>query len=256
MAMAMCLKNDEIEKYLKKIDALLRSTKVWDTSHHVNLIMPSKLKVPHITVQLTADAYVKMTSLVMSQDTEIGWHGTVTRNDSVFTIDNILVYPQTVSGVLTDTDPKKYADWLYSHDTDTFSRIRFHGHSHVNMQVTESNKDIKHWSSLVNQLEDDMFYIFLIMNKLHDYTIYVYDMENKIIYDKDDIEVEIILSDGSLADEYILSISKLLSQPKLKKKKESNIITDPFSEPCTDSLYQYIHGDFPEFMEGWEDGLI
>lgn len=256
MAMSMCLKDEEIEKYLKSIDARLRSTKVWDTRHQISLIVPDKLKVPPIIVQFTADAYVKMTSLVMSQDTEIGWHGTVTRNGNVFAIDNILVYPQTVSCALTDTDPKKYANWLYSHDADTFSRIRFHGHSHVNMQVTESGKDIKHWSSLVNQLEDDMFYIFLIMNKLHDYTIYVYDMENKIIYDKDDIEVEIILSDGSLADEYILSISKLLSKPKLKKKKESNIITDPFSEPCTDSLYQYIHGDFPEFMEAWEDGLI
>ena len=52
-------------------------------------------------------AYAKMIALIQSFSTEIGWHGICKRSaekDNVFTIEDVFVYPQIVTGTNISTD--------------------------------------------------------------------------------------------------------------------------------------------------------
>ena len=57
-------------------------------------------------IYITPDAYIKMRKLVDDNTTEIGWYGTVTQMPGLnaFVIDDILVYPQTVTGTTCEQD--------------------------------------------------------------------------------------------------------------------------------------------------------
>jgi len=119
-----------------------------------------------VTVWITPEAYNKMYALVTEFEDEVAWHGTVTRDGkNEFTIEDVLIYPQEVTGSTVITDQKAYAEWLYEFDSETFNKIRMQGHSHVNMGVTPSGVDNTHRQGILDQLEEGMFYIFMIWNK-------------------------------------------------------------------------------------------
>ena len=65
------------------------------------------------------------------------------------------------------------------------------GHSHVNMGTSPSTVDLNHQEKILEQLEDDMFYIFMIWNKSFKRTIKIYDLAKNILFEDADIDVKI-----------------------------------------------------------------
>jgi len=190
-------------------------------------------------VWLTQEAYRKIVALVMNFTSEVGWHGTVTRvGDNEFVIEDIFVYPQEVTGATVNTDQAAYTEWLYSLDDETFNQIRMQGHSHVNMGVSPSGVDDKHRQQILDQLEPDMFYVFMIWNKSLTVHTLVYDMARNILYEDNDVSVNLIDDeemDGFLADanKKVLKPTKK-SKSGSKKQKESRLaqlgLTESFEE--------------------------
>lgn len=148
------------------------------------------------TVYFVESAYRKFQALVKEFDKEVAWHGIAYRgkdeSKDEYYITDILVYPQEVTGATVTTDQNKYQTWLMNHDDETFNNIRMQGHSHVNMGVTPSGVDENLYESILAQLDDTMFYIFMIWNKKNDKTCKIYDLAKNILFDTTDCEIKII----------------------------------------------------------------
>jgi hypothetical protein len=144
------------------------------------------------TVYITAAAYVKMRGLIQSSSNELAWHGTVTKVDNNYLIDNIYVYPQTVTASTVDADDDKYAMWLMELEDDVINRLRFQGHSHVTMTASPSGRDTDNWQKFLNLLKDDEFYLFCIGNKHDRFYWNIYDMASNVVFEDKDITMLII----------------------------------------------------------------
>ena len=173
----------------------------------------------------TETAWIKMVTLVSEFDKEVAWHGIAKRGDdkskNEYIVSDIMVYPQEVTGATVNTDQVKYQNWLYSFDDDTFNNIRFQGHSHVNMGTTPSAVDLTHQNSILEQLNDDMFYIFIIMNKKHDKTIKIYDFAKNMLFETDDVTIQFI-DDGLGLCEFISSAKSMITEKTYSYKPWSN----------------------------------
>jgi len=176
-------------------------------------------------VWLTQEAYRKIVALVMEFKEEVGWHGVVSRLDeNEFLIEDIVIYPQEVTGSTVNTDQFIYSEWLYSLDDEIFNKIRMQGHSHVNMSVTPSSVDSEHRSQILEQLESDMFYIFMIWNKSLSIHTLIYDMNRNILYENKDVYVHLLDDEtmkGFLADAKTKVQKKTITAKKSPTTKKS-----------------------------------
>ena len=152
------------------------------------------------TLYFTEIAWTKMQTLIREFDKEVAWHGIAERGEDPdrdeYTIRDILVYPQEVTGATVTTDQSEYQNWLMEQDDGVFNNIRMQGHSHVNMSVQPSAVDTSLYERLLGQLDDTMFYIFLIWNKKSERTVMIYDMAKNVLFETADVTVK-ILDDGS-----------------------------------------------------------
>lgn len=143
---------------------------------------------PKIIISTTAG--LKMTELVRNCTKEVGWHGFVERtNSDTFIITDIVVYPQTVTGTTVNTDELEYAQWLMQLSTEDVKKMRFQGHSHVNMGCTPSSVDIDLYNKYLTNLTDDDFYIFFICNKRAEIHALLYDLKTNTKYTSSDIDI-------------------------------------------------------------------
>lgn len=143
-----------------------------------------------VEVLYTADAWRKQKALIDGFESEVAWHGIVTRVDTFhYVIEDILVYPQTVTGVTVDMDEVKYGQWTMDIDPEVLQTMRMQGHSHVNMSCFPSGTDDKHQEDIVQMLGKEEFYIFIIANKRDNVWCCVYDLKENIIFETNDIDV-------------------------------------------------------------------
>lgn len=146
------------------------------------------------TVTFSQTAFYKMLQLIYGFSSEVAWHGTVYRDEAqpnAFRIEDIFVYPQLVSGANVETDQVAYQSWLYSLDDEVFNNLRMQGHSHVDFTTTPSTVDTTHQGKILEQLDDDMFYIFMIWNKKMERTVTIFDLANNTLYEKDDVVITV-----------------------------------------------------------------
>lgn len=144
------------------------------------------------TILFTPVAYLKQAVLVRETASEIGWHGVVHRSEKdprVFIVEDILVYPQKVTGTSINPDQAEYNSWQDGFDDATFEAMRFHGHSHVNMGVFSSSVDDGYQNSLIAQLGPEMFQIFMILNKRGEHWQKIVDLKENIVFDSKDIDI-------------------------------------------------------------------
>lgn len=169
------------------------------------------------TLFFTEMAYLKMLTLVREFDKEVAWHGIAKRGEDEskdeYIISDILVYPQEVTGATVNTDQEKYQTWLMSHDDDVFNNIRMQGHSHVNMGTSPSTVDTTLYEQILDQLEDDMFYIFLIWNKKNERTIKIYDLSKNVLFETADITVD-VLEDGTGVESFVKAAKEMVQDKK------------------------------------------
>lgn len=153
------------------------------------------------TVQITAETYLKMFQLVEQCNTEISWHGLVSRDkeNAIYTLYHIMMFPQINSGVSTTTDETEFAEWQRTliEDPDfPIEDLRLHGHSHVNMPVYSSGVDDKYQSDIIRKIEDGDYYIFMVLNKKHDICCFIYDYDQNILFETSDLSIKIINSES------------------------------------------------------------
>ena len=123
--------------------------------------------IPEPTVYITTQAYTKMRMLVDKTTTEIGWYGTVTKVPGltgVYVIEDIIVYPQKVTGATCEQLDNKMFEFEMSLTTDQVNHKRFHGHSHVNMGTCPSGVDESFYQDLLSQVTD--YFIITITNSV------------------------------------------------------------------------------------------
>lgn len=146
-------------------------------------------------IYITPDAYIKMRKLVDGNTTEIGWYGTVTQMPGLnaYVIDDILVYPQTVTSTTCEQDNERIFEFEMSLTTEQVNHKRFQGHSHVNMGVTPSGVDEQFYQDLLSQVQD--YFIICVTNKRNEYTVRFYDIANNILYT--DIKIKVLLENGT-----------------------------------------------------------
>jgi hypothetical protein len=212
------------------------------------------------TVFFNEIAWRKMQALVKEFSSEIGWHGIAYRGEDEtkdeYYITDIIVYPQEVTGATVTTDQVEYQDWLMNHDDEVFNNIRMQGHSHVNMSTTPSSVDWALYKSILDQLDDDMFYIFLIWNKSGSKTILIYDMKKNILFETADVTVE-VEDDGGF-DEFMEEAKKLVktktvstTYTKQETKKDTKKETKKDSKgSATQSYTGYSYG---QWDSDWDD---
>lgn len=168
-------------------------------------------------LKFTELAWLKMQTLVREYDKEIAWHGIAMRGDDKtkdeYIITDIIVYPQEVTGATVTTDQAEYQGWLYNLDDEVFNNVRMQGHSHVNMGVSPSAVDTNLYESLLAQLDDTMFYIFIIWNKRNEKTVKIYDLAKNVLFETQDITVSVMDDD--------IGIEALLRDAKNKVKDKS-----------------------------------
>lgn len=145
-------------------------------------------------VHFTSLAWRKMTALLSAFDKEVAWHGVAFRSDdeskNEYIIEDIVVYPQEVTGASVEMDTEKYALWLMENAEDErFNDLHMQGHSHVNMGTSPSSVDLNHQEEILNMLGDDDFYIFMIWNKSLTSNTKIYDMGKNILFENADVSV-------------------------------------------------------------------
>jgi hypothetical protein len=137
-----------------------------------------------------------MVMLVKEFDKEVAWHGVCSRREDKsdeYVIEDIVVYPQEVTGATVEMDTEQYAKWIEDNiEDERFNHIHMQGHSHVNMGTTPSSVDLNHQEEILNMLGDDDFYIFMIWNKSFSSTNKIYDLRENILFEDKDITVKII----------------------------------------------------------------
>lgn len=165
------------------------------------------------TIFFTELAWLKMQTLVREFDKEVAWHGIAKRGEDEtkdeYYITDILVYPQEVTGATVNTDQEKYQTWLFDHEDDVFNNIRMQGHSHVNMSTSPSGVDTSLYERILEQLDDDMFYIFMIWNKRKEKTIKIHDLSKNVLFDTSDVTVE-ILDDGTGVEKFLKNAKEMV----------------------------------------------
>lgn len=195
MSKPIKLTDDLLKKIQEEFIANVKSMKMFDGK--INYAKNFKWEDDgndKAVVTFSPVAFAKMTAVIQQFDSEVAWHGVAFRDDqqaNKFYISDILVYPQLVSGSTVNTDQDKYQEWLYTHDDEVFNNIRMQGHSHVNFSTTPSGVDATHQEKILSQLDDDMFYIFMIWNKKFERTIKIYDMLNNTLYENSDVIVRL-----------------------------------------------------------------
>lgn len=141
-------------------------------------------------------AYRKMYALVDNFDTEIAWHCLARRDDKgKYTITDVIVYPQVVTGATVNTDQEKYQMWLFELPDEVFPLVRCQGHSHVNMSTSPSGTDTNYYDQIVETLGEEDFFIFMILNKRRDMFVNIYDKKYNIMYESKDITISKTYSD-------------------------------------------------------------
>lgn len=166
------------------------------------------------TVYFTEIAWLKMQTLIREFSSEVGWHGIAHKGKEpdTYIISDILIYPQEVTGTTVTPDQEEYQMWLMEQDDEVFNNIRMQGHSHVNMGTSPSSVDTNFYDSILEQLDDSMFYIFMIWNKRGEKTVKIYDLKENVLFETSDTTIKII--DDELGMEKFLKEAKDLVKAK------------------------------------------
>lgn len=156
-----------------------------------------KLARPKATVWFSNQAWAKMLTLIAGTDREVGWHGTChsDKNGEYF-IDDIMIYPQTVSSTSVRVDSEIYSKWLLdkiANENKDTGLLRFHAHSHVNMATLPSGTDLDLQKDNFAGLDENGYYIFLIINKSLDMNFAIEDNRNgHIRYEFEEVAIGVL----------------------------------------------------------------
>ncbi len=168
-------------------------------------MMKNKGKVEVIIKDI---AYQKMMCYTNSVKTEIGWLGTATRDEGMFTIHDVFLLEQEVHGATAELTTEGISKLLYDElsirkDYDfLLENMKVWGHSHNVMPVSPSSQDEKQMEMFEDGGYD--FVIRLITNYHGEIGVTIYDYKTGFIYD----EVKWSVKYSEFAEENMKSVSE------------------------------------------------
>lgn len=183
------------DKLLKEFTKMLDGATMYDGHLEIkkDYVWKSRGKEDRAKLIFTQLAWLKMITVLSHFDTEVGWHCTAERiDDNTYRINDLLFYPQLVTGAKVDTDNDSWNQWIISPEyNEVANQVMCQAHSHVNMSTSPSGQDNQNWSDLLQTVDSDGFYILMIWNKKLDHTINIYNMRENIIFTSADVDVEV-----------------------------------------------------------------
>lgn len=213
MSKLIKMTHDTVEEVCKEFRKALLTGKFPDGKINFTKTLGSTNR--KATVFFSELAWIKMQTLIREFDKEVAWHGLASRgkdeNKDEYYITDILVYPQKVTGDTVNTDQVKYQTWLYEYDDEEFNSIRMQGHSHVNMSTSPSSVDVTLYEEILDQLHEDMFYIFMVWNKKKEKTIKIYDMAKNVLFETNDVKIE-VLDDDTGIEKFLKSAKEMVKE--------------------------------------------
>ena len=234
MSKPIKLNEELIQKYAEEFEAALRGEKFPNGKITFSKTVEyDKGEVPPATVVFEPKAYAKMLSLLHAFDSEVAWHGVVTRDEDVFYIHDILVYPQEVSGATVNTDQEGYQRWMMELPDEVANHLHLQGHSHVNMGTSSSGVDETHQQSILKMIPNDGFYIFMIYNKRLEHNIKIYDMANNVLYEDKDIEV-MLDCEGCDLDAFVKNAKEVVTTKTYQSYYQTNYAAPPLMRVVPD----------------------
>lgn len=233
--------NDIIEKFRAELSDYKMSDGKLRISYDVKDTEERRAKVV-----FKQSAYMKMLTLLMSNEKEIAWHGVVEKlSTNIYLITDILVYPQIVTGTTVETDQDKYQTWLYSNDDEVFNNLKMQGHSHVHMATHPSSVDLTHQEKIIAQLEKDMFYIFMIYNKDLEHTIKIYDFGENVLYEDADVDVYV----GNTPEE---TYTNFLDQSNSMIETHTYVYANKGKGKSKSKTNAYDYSDWRDYYDGFK----
>jgi len=206
------------EKLLEQYDTtLFMNTSKIELKLNIEDILNEYIEQQNITeptIYITPNAYIKMRMLVDKCDKEVGWYGLVNQLpglEASYIIEDIIVYPQKVTGSTVEQDDDKMFEFEMSLTTEQVNHKRFHGHSHVNMGTSPSGVDENFYQDLLAQVND--YFIITITNKRNEYTTRFYDVANNILYT--DVPIHLIQEDGTLYLDWFEENKTEIKEPEI-----------------------------------------
>lgn len=210
------IKEQVREKLLEKYDSTTyMNTSTVNVQLDVREILEQHIadkQLTEPTVYITTEAFIKMRTLVDNTATEIGWYGIVKKYPGLqetYVIEDIIVYPQRVTGATCEQDDDKMFEFEMSLTDEQVNNKRFQGHSHVNMGVTPSGVDEAFYQDLLSQVTD--YFIITVTNKKNEYTTRFYDIANNILYS--DVPIQVLLDNGTDMSSWYAEAEEQITKP-------------------------------------------
>lgn len=221
--------NKQIQEAVTALRQQLKLAKTTSNTVELRYTLPMS-DMPKAKLIIETDAWHKMCALIDQCNKEVAWHGVVKKENNVYTITDVLVFPQEVTGATVTSDETAYSMWLMQQPDDVFNNIRFHGHSHVNMGTTPSGVDTQYQNDMLKNLKD--FYIFAIFNKRGQSWTAIYDVEANIAYDNKDIELILPTTEA-----------ETWAAREIKEKVHERVVTKPAATVRRPSTPKNTHED-------------
>lgn len=193
---------------MEKFSAYLKGVTLTSNSFSFSQSFADVKNKDKVFVTFTMKAYIKMRDLVDRYASEVGWFGFIDKiSDLEYQITDICVYPQLVTGATVKETNESWDDDM---PMEQIKRRHFHGHSHVNMAPSPSTTDMKHRDDQVSMVKSDSFYLFMITNKSCAWTAALFDLANNVVYNTDDILIDVDLGDGEMLSDFVDESRKMI----------------------------------------------
>jgi hypothetical protein len=259
----------DIRDFLETITSSLKKEKIIEKS--VSFSMSMQKDDRKATIIFSQKAWIKMFGLIDGFDKEVQWHGDVSRfGEDMFLVEDIITFPHTASSATVESDQEEYEKWQDGFTDEEFEKIKLHGHSHVNMDVSPSVVDMKYRSDVINnffepQEGEDQFYIFLIFNKRRQFSGQIFDLKNNALYNSDEIFIDVLMDDHSLLTSFVADTKKIVKNPPIPTTtyQTKNGANPPQTQPPTakgastpngKGFYPAQDGVDPRFKNGSTNG--
>lgn len=131
-------------------------------------------------VLYTDRAWAKLQHLINNNTLEVGWWGTVTKNGNTYTIDDIFVPKQRVSGATTDISAdglNKIVDDLLVSQGHA-DNLLYWGHLHPNFSCCPSATDERTAQEFVDKTDAGSYFIRGIYNKKGESKVDIYQKDS------------------------------------------------------------------------------
>lgn len=133
-------------------------------------------------VVFTYEVMLKMNQIVNTCKAEVGWLGSVKKEENRYLVDDIYLLKQSVTGTTTELDEEAMHDFfndLIINDPEKYNSMRLWGHSHVQMAVFASTQDNETFKEYYQECP---FFIRLIANQKEEMKVDIAVKEDGYIY--------------------------------------------------------------------------